>query len=148
MCACLLGEGEKEGGDQGTSRSVHSLQLEETRGELVRSTEERKGEVQQYKAEASSARLEHEEAKKSFDSQVRSSGSTDIWPCYLVKVFVVEWKCKNEASVHRTAKEFAVDRKSVHKWCQYYSILKGQTHARSAWKMPPSMLLPSNVSQT
>ena len=59
-------EGEKEGGDQGTSRSVHSLQLEETRGELVRSTEERKGEVQQYKAEASSARLEHEEAKKVF----------------------------------------------------------------------------------
>ena len=70
-------EGEKEGGgDQGTSSPVHSLQLEETRGELVRSTEERKVEVQQYKAEASSARLEHEEAKKSFDSQVRSSRST------------------------------------------------------------------------
>jgi len=37
---------------------------------------------------------------------------------------VVEWQCKNEASIYRTAKEFAIDRKSVHK-C--YSTMKGQT---------------------
>jgi len=28
------------------------------------------------------------------------------------------WPCKNEASVHRTAKEFAVDQKRVREWCQ------------------------------
>jgi len=40
------------------------------------------------------------------------------------KVSVVEWQCKNEASVHKTAKEFAIDHESVHK-C--YSTMKGQT---------------------
>ena len=40
---------------------------------------------------------------------------------------MVEWQCQNEVSVHRTAKEFANDRKYVHEWCQCYSTLKGQT---------------------
>ena len=40
---------------------------------------------------------------------------------------MVEWQCKNEASVHRTTKEFAIDHKHVCDWSQYYSTLKGQT---------------------
>ena len=39
----------------------------------------------------------------------------------------MEWQRQNKASVHRTAKEFANDHKSVHEWCQCYSTLKGQT---------------------
>jgi len=70
------------------------------------------------------------------------------WPCYqnsnmtLVTLhrnsynvkfkvgFVMEWQCKNKASVQRTAKEFVVDHKRVCDWCQCYSYstLKGQTH--------------------
>jgi len=41
---------------------------------------------------------------------------------------MVEWQCRNEASVHTQAKEFADDRKRVREWCQCYSTLKGQTH--------------------
>jgi len=40
---------------------------------------------------------------------------------------MVEWQSKNEASVHRTAKDFAIDCKRVRKWRQCYSTLKGQT---------------------
>ena len=43
------------------------------------------------------------------------------WPCY-------QNQPQNEASVHRTAKEFGDDRKRVCEWCQCYSTLKGQTH--------------------
>ena len=43
------------------------------------------------------------------------------------KVSVVEWQRKNEASIHKTAKHFTIDRKRVCKWCQKYSPLKGQT---------------------
>ena len=39
----------------------------------------------------------------------------------------MEWQRQNKASVHRTAKEFADDRKRVCEWCQCYSTLKGQT---------------------
>ena len=39
---------------------------------------------------------------------------------------MVEWQRQNEASVYRTAKEFADDRKCVREWCQCYSTLKGQ----------------------
>jgi len=39
----------------------------------------------------------------------------------------MEWQHKNEASVHTTAKEFAVDRKHIREWCQCYSTLKGKT---------------------
>ena len=47
---------------------------------------------------------------------------------YTVKFKVsVEWQRQNKASVHRTAKEFADDRKRVCEWCQCYSTLKGQT---------------------
>ena len=37
---------------------------------------------------------------------------------------MVEWQHKNEASIHRTAKEFAVDHKRVR---ECYSTLNGQT---------------------
>ena len=40
---------------------------------------------------------------------------------------MVEWQRKNEASICRTAKEFAVDLKHVCEWCQCYSTLKGKT---------------------
>jgi len=40
---------------------------------------------------------------------------------------MVEWQHKNEASTHRTAKEFAVDRKCVRK-C--YSTLNGKTRRK------------------
>ena len=43
------------------------------------------------------------------------------------KVSVVEWHRNNEASLHKTAKRFSVDRKRVCEWCQKYSTLKGQT---------------------
>jgi len=33
---------------------------------------------------------------------------------------VLEWQCQNEASVHRSAKEFADDHKCVREWCQCY----------------------------
>ena len=47
----------------------------------MRSAEEGKAEVQQYKAEATSARLEHEEAKKSFDSQVSLVDTGAVTSC-------------------------------------------------------------------
>ena len=43
------------------------------------------------------------------------------------KVSVVEWHRNNEASLHKRAKRFSVDRKHVREWCQKYSVLKGQT---------------------
>ena len=43
------------------------------------------------------------------------------------KVFVVEWQRKNNASVHKTAKEFSVDRKCVCDWNDKYSLLKMQS---------------------
>ena len=43
------------------------------------------------------------------------------------KVSVVEWHHNNEASLHKTAKRFSIDRKRVCEWCQKYSVLKGQT---------------------
>ena len=43
------------------------------------------------------------------------------------KVSVVEWQCKNETSIHITAKHFPIDCKRVHELCQKYSLLKGQT---------------------
>ena len=41
------------------------------------------------------------------------------------------WQCKKEATVHRTAKKFAVDRKHVREWCQSATAhhVKGQTCA-------------------
>ena len=39
----------------------------------------------------------------------------------------MEWQRKNKASIHRTAKEFAIDHKWVCEWCQCYSTLIGQT---------------------
>ena len=54
-----------------------------------------------------------------------------VWPASKLlysKVSMVEWQRKNEASVHRTAKEFAINRKRVLECrCQCYSALKGQT---------------------
>ena len=46
---------------------------------------------------------------------------------YTVKVSIVKWQRQNKASIHRTAEEFADDRKCVREWCQCYSTLKGQT---------------------
>ena len=46
------------------------------------------------------------------------------------------WQRKNETSVHRTAKEFAVDRKCVHEWCQ---------SATSHWKDKPAECLESSL---
>ena len=46
------------------------------------------------------------------------------------------WQRKNEASVHRTAKEFAVDRKCVHEWCQL---------ATSHWKDKTAECLESSL---
>jgi len=53
------------------------------------------------------------------------------WPCYQnsnsytvkFKVSAMEWQRQNEASVHRTTKEFTDDHKRVRKWCQCYSTL-------------------------
>jgi len=42
------------------------------------------------------------------------------------------WQCKNEASVHRTAKEFTVDRRRVREWCQ---------SATAHWKDNPAECL-------
>ena len=71
---------------------------------------------------------------------------------YTVKVSVVEWQCQNKASVHRTAEEFADDRKRVREWCQCYSTLKGQTrgvlgkHRRLCCGQPLSVDLDHRVS--
>ena len=40
---------------------------------------------------------------------------------------MVEWQRKKGASINKTAKEFAVDRKRVREWCQNYDTLKGQS---------------------
>ena len=67
------------------------------------------------------------------------------------KVSVVEWQRKNEASIHRTAKYFSIDRKRVREWCQKYSLLKGQTSGapgkrrRLCWGKPLSVELDQKV---
>ena len=69
-----------EGGREGQGQHPHSSvsahlfpQLDGLRAELVRSVQERASEVEQYKAEVAAATLKHEEAKSSFDSQVRTN---------------------------------------------------------------------------
>ena len=52
------------------------------------------------------------------------------------KVSVVEWHRNNEASLHKTAKRFSVDRKRVREWCQKYSVLKGQTSGALGKRLP------------
>jgi len=42
------------------------------------------------------------------------------------------WQRKNKASIHRTVKEFAVDRKHVREWCQ---------SATAHWKDKPAECL-------
>ena len=67
------------------------------------------------------------------------------------KASVVEWQCKNEASIHTTAKHFSINRKCVCKWCQMYSRLKGQTcgglgkRRRLCWGKPLSVELDQKV---
>lgn len=55
------------------TKEVLFSQLEALRVELVRSAQERASEVEQYKMEVAAASLKHEEAKSSFDSQVRTN---------------------------------------------------------------------------
>ena len=40
------------------------------------------------------------------------------------KISVVEWLRKNEASCHKAAKEFSIDRKRVREWSERYDVLK------------------------
>ena len=40
------------------------------------------------------------------------------------KIAVVEWQRKNQASLHKTAAEFSIDRKRVREWHDQYSVLK------------------------
>jgi len=48
---------------------------------------------------------------------------------------MVKWQRQNEASFHRSAKEFADNRKRVREWCQCYSIIE------TCWKDKPAECL-------
>ena len=69
------------------------------------------------------------------------------------KVFMVEWQRKNEASIHRTAKHFSINRKLVREWCQKYSLLKRQTSGAPGkrrchcWGKPLSVELDQKVCE-
>ena len=60
------------------------------------------------------------------------------------KVFVVEWQRKNNTSLHKTVKEFSVDRKRVREWSDKHPLLKAQSSGDTR-KASPCVLWQASV---